>query len=83
MISISTGYHPLKFIPGELMPESLEFTLEDFQNMLKSGLSCIVNESEASELNFEIRRLIEYLQILLNFRANLFKMIIKDFDLLI
>ena len=55
MISISTGYHPLKFIPGELMPESLEFTLEDFQNMLKSGLSCIVNESEASELNFEIR----------------------------
>lgn len=83
MIFIPTGYHPLKFIPGELMPESLEFTLEDFQNMLKSGLSCIVNESEASELNFEIRRLIEYLQILLNFRANLFKMINKDFDVLI
>ena len=75
--------HPLTFFPGDLFPEALEFTLEDFQNMVNTALNCIVGEPEASELNYQIRKLIDYLNIQLNFRSNLFDMINRDFSALL
>ena len=81
--SIVQGRHPLRLHPGELMPEALEYTLEDFRNMINTALSCVVSEPEAFDLNLQIRKLIGYLQTQLEFRTNLFDRLNEDFSPLV
>ena len=77
------GKSPLDNFPIDLMPETLQFTFEDFSASLKSDLSCILGTSQGYDLNLDLQLLDDILIQRLELRTQLFDNFKQDFNALI
>ena len=77
------GHHPLEKFPANLLPEALEFTLEDFSIMINSAMACILGTPQGFNLSVDLNLIVDLIQKRLDNRRNLFKMLENDFRVLL
>ncbi len=54
--------HPLAHLPGDMDPEALAFTMDDFSMMLNGALGCVLGEGESLDLEMHIEKLVDAMQ---------------------
>jgi hypothetical protein len=77
--ALMNGQHPLDQIPADMMPDTLEFTLQDFSMMISDALSCVLGHSSSLRLELEIEKLIDFLQKRLVLAGRFFNKLNYDF----